>query len=654
MRKNLLTIAITLLCSFVFAQTTIYVKRQGSSSAPKIHVWTKATGTDVPVTNTSNWPNNLPTVSSDTNGWFKYSASTAPSQIGCLFVYNDKQTADFKYYSWSSIYVLLDSAGNQVSVTATNPDVVVTPDPVISVSQNIQPKANGKFDVGQTVTLTVSSENIVNRMVYYTTDGSDPKTSSTRKALSYNPEYAYINVNPRELPGTYNIRIIETNRIGQYPFSNEYNKTFTFEAVVVTPDPVISVSQNIQPKANGKFDEGQTVVLTISSSNETGRKLFYTTDGSDPRTSSTRTAITYTSGSETISVTSTKTVRIIETTSTGSTPYSNEYNKTFIFETVVTPTPTLWKENNNNIYYNDGNVGVGTSTPTAKLDIDGNIKLSTPGSAWLSGKTGTGGITSSTQLSSGYYHPYLRQKTLSGHVVNIGGYKDVFGFFGYNKDRTINGYDYSMVMDLTTGNIGIGKINPSERLDVYSGVSNKSGVRLSNLTSASPATANAKTIGVDNLGNIVTVDLPVVENSNVWEVSNGKVSLKNGTDFVGIGTNNPDEKLTVKGTIHAEELKIDLEGALADYVFENYYDGSSNLNENYTMLSLDEVEAFTKENKHLPNVPSAKDIKENGMKVGEMANILLQKIEELTLYTIEQKKEIEALKQEVLELKNNK
>lgn len=65
------------------------------------------------------------------------------------------------------------------------------------------------------------------------------------------------------------------------------------------------------------------------------------------------------------------------------------------------------------------------------------------------------------------------------------------------------------------------------------------------------------------------------------------------------------------------------------------------------MPTLVEVEKFTKENNHLPHVPSAQEIKEKGLQVGGMSNALLQKIEELTLYIIEQNKRIEALEAKV-------
>jgi hypothetical protein len=110
--------------------------------------------------------------------------------------------------------------------------------------------------------------------------------------------------------------------------------------------------------------------------------------------------------------------------------------------------------------------------------------------------------------------------------------------------------------------------------------------------------------------------------------------------YVGMGTTKPDSKLSVNGTIHATEIKVTAT-VPADYVFEKYYLGQSSLKPDYTLLTLSEVEKFTKENHHLPNVPSAKEIKDNGLHLGEMSNILLQKIEELTLYSIDQQKTVE-------------
>lgn len=119
---------------------------------------------------------------------------------------------------------------------------------------------------------------------------------------------------------------------------------------------------------------------------------------------------------------------------------------------------------------------------------------------------------------------------------------------------------------------------------------------------------------------------------------------------IGIGTSFPDELLTVKGKIHTQEVLVDLEGAVApDYVFENYFNGFSEAMPEHRLISLEELETFLKENNHLPNVPSAETMQAEGISLKAMNLLLLQKIEELTLYTLQQQKEINALKEKFLE-----
>lgn len=108
-------------------------------------------------------------------------------------------------------------------------------------------------------------------------------------------------------------------------------------------------------------------------------------------------------------------------------------------------------------------------------------------------------------------------------------------------------------------------------------------------------------------------------------------------DRVGIGRINKSGKynLEVKGGIRTDEVVV--ESTWADFVFE----------QGYKLPTLKEVESYILKHGHLSEIPSAKEVQENGVKVAETMTKLLQKIEELTLYTIEQQKQIDVLKKQL-------
>ena len=177
------------------------------------------------------------------------------------------------------------------------------------------------------------------------------------------------------------------------------------------------------------------------------------------------------------------------------------------------------------------------------------------------------------------------------------------------------------------GNIGIGTTSPFGKIDVK--------------TSQNQHIQFVKDLNGHLSG---CVGITSINDDNTNYTPLGFLSSKYTFLFgnVGIGTTNPDELLTVNGAIHAKEIKVDLTGSLADFVFSP----------DYKLKSLTELEQYLKENRHLPEIPSATEVKENGLSLGEMQNKLLQKIEELTLYVIEQDKSKKELEKKYNELLN--
>jgi hypothetical protein len=268
----------------------------------------------------------------------------------------------------------------------------------------------------------------------------------------------------------------------------------------------------------------------------------------------------------------------------------------------------------------NGNVGIGTQTPSnvqswAKvLDVSGagNSKILSTTSAGLK----TGVFTHDSWYGGG-------------------------GFIGTESDNNLHiltGYS-PKVSVLTNGNVGIGTTGPASNLEISKLNSNLNfDVNTNSLCKIYSRGWNASIV-------MQTFQINGTENSNQLKL--------NANGYVGIGVSNPDEKLTVNGSIHAKEVRIDT-SIPADYVFQKYYTGVSKLKADYVMPTLEEVAQYTKENNHLPNIPSAEEMKKNGVKLGEMNNLLLQKIEELTLYAIEQNKKLTLLETQIKELKENK
>lgn len=166
------------------------------------------------------------------------------------------------------------------------------------------------------------------------------------------------------------------------------------------------------------------------------------------------------------------------------------------------------------------------------------------------------------------------------------------------------------------GNVGIGVATPAEKLDIAGNIKQSAG---SSLTTTTVKAADANGLKLYNSSG-----------SGMFVAANGSV---------GIGTTNTlDYMLAVAGKVVATEVFVKHIDNWYDHVFSESYD----------LMSIHALERYVKENKHLPDMPSEKDVSSDGIQLGSIAGLLLKKIEELTLYTIEQQKLIEE-QQKVLE-----
>jgi hypothetical protein len=250
----------------------------------------------------------------------------------------------------------------------------------------------------------------------------------------------------------------------------------------------------------------------------------------------------------------------------------------------------------------NGNVGIGTTTPSQPLSFPAVLgkKISLyPGTT---GDAGIGVFGSELRMFSDY----------NGADITFG--YDHYSF-GFTERMRVKG----------NGNVGIGTNNPSEKL-VVNTIINKAGLAHTDGTIQVVTYLSNDTDFGGQIGTTSQHPLRFFAGNNFAEAT----LLPNGN--FGIGTLNPSHKLSVNGTIRSKEVIV--ETGWADFVFDK----------KYKLPSLFEVEKYINENNHLPNIPSAEEIQTNGLKVGEVQTKMMQKIEELTLYVIELKKEIELLK----------
>ncbi len=285
----------------------------------------------------------------------------------------------------------------------------------------------------------------------------------------------------------------------------------------------------------------------------------------------------------------------------------------------------------------NGLVGIGTSNPESKFQINSGLDNdliinSTSSSTGLAGWSRIA-LRRNNELEEGFLSFYGNQS--SGLILGVSG-NNPLRFYTNDRER---------IRILSNGSVGIGTSNPNAKLDIYGANANTTNLILS----ANYVNKYRWRIKTRDLGAAIDMDFTASDANDTeetvlkltrstsgrpeFQLYNNAIVANNGN--VGIGTATPDSKLSVNGNIHAKEVKVDLVG-WPDYVFEK----------EYKLPTLDQVETHIKEKGHLQNIPSAQEVAENGIELGEMNKKLLEKIEELTLYTIAQEKRIEALEKQ--------
>lgn len=275
----------------------------------------------------------------------------------------------------------------------------------------------------------------------------------------------------------------------------------------------------------------------------------------------------------------------------------------------------------NHDQYIMGKLGIGTTQPQEMLHVNGAIR----------GGGANGEVTLKGDNGS------LTIGATDAQTMTFNTDKSKYAF-------NINGSTQMMIK--SNGNVGIGVANPQEKLHISGpirGDGTNGALRIRTemgTTEIGPIDPGYSRFNT-TLGDFYFNKSIILETGTIssaiktplyFKIGNVSIPMYIRTDGnVGIGTLTPQYKLDVAGTIRAQELIVETSGA--DFVFAD----------DYQLRPLSEVKAFIAENKHLPEIKSAQEMQENGIGINELQTQLLQKIEELTLYILQQEEKIQEL-----------
>ena len=247
---------------------------------------------------------------------------------------------------------------------------------------------------------------------------------------------------------------------------------------------------------------------------------------------------------------------------------------------------------------NAGNVGVGVLVPQSRLELKDSQDAS-----FNSGI----GITRSSAAQTGF-------------INMVGGAFNMVTPTGL-PTKFRNGTTTNLTI-LGNGRVGMGVESPEANLHIFDSPSGQTAVNVTGLFIENAGSSNG----------YYAFQTATVGGGKSFSITNA--------GNVGIGTTTPNNKLEVNGTIRSKKVLVQA-SPWPDYVFDS----------DYKLRSLKEVEAHIKVNKHLPEVPSAKEVEAQGLDLAEMNMLLMKKVEELTLYLIQENKEKEEMKALLLEMR---
>ena len=285
----------------------------------------------------------------------------------------------------------------------------------------------------------------------------------------------------------------------------------------------------------------------------------------------------------------------------------------------------------NNVLPQNGDVGIGTTNPSAKLDVNGHVRidstllikdsiliqkdariiedLKVEGQVYFPNIEYANGLTNTDLLVKDQNGQVLKTPVLNlGEMLySIPCFTDVSG--DVSHPVWANGLN-KIYNDCPPVNVGIGTDAPRVKLDVIGAISVNSLAIGVTFPQNSTAKFHMKMTGSPS--NVSTIFLIENTQRKLFQINND-------------------------GIVRTREVIVNLESNWPDYVFDKAY----------KLKPIEEIEQFIEKNGHLQYVPSAKTIQEEGLALGEMNKILLEKVEELTLYLIDQNKRIELLEEKL-------